>query len=114
MREGDITEAFAVSIFEVGGNADRHDRSMRSEFSSDGVLICVEGEVANEQSVGWLTDLIGVLLTTVVLAFVVAWTGIGEVDIQRTIVQVSTGQRLVCFCSISRILEINVAVSVTC
>jgi hypothetical protein len=87
---------------------------MRTECFGDVFLGAVEGEIAEEESVTWLTDLIAIGLASVVLLLVLVGTSIGKVDVQGAAVEISTMLLTLGFGRISSIDEFDIAESVAC
>lgn len=87
--KGDITETLGGTSLTVSRQADAHDRSMRSECLGNILLSAVKGEVAKEQCVGRLAELVSIGLATVVGRLVVIAASVGKVNIQGTAIELS-------------------------
>jgi hypothetical protein len=111
-REGDIAVALGVAGLVVGGDSDTKDSAVWFECVRDRLLIGFEGEIANEECIGRLADLVSTCLATSVLALVVAWFGVGEVNVQGTIVELGSCLTLVRLLGISSVLEVDVAIAI--
>ncbi len=85
---------------------------MRTECFSDIFLSAVEGEVAEEEGVAGLADLIAIGLASVVLLLILVGTSIGKVNIQGAAVEISTMLLTLGFGRISSIDEFDIAESV--
>merc|ERR1712098_289001 len=51
-REGDVSEALGVTSLHISWKSDVDDSSVLAESLTDSVLISIEGQVAQEESVG--------------------------------------------------------------
>ena len=109
--KGDVAVAFGAVILVVGGNSYAENGTVTLELAGESLLICIEGEVADEECVGRLADLVCILVATVLLSLLVAWLGVGKVDVQRTAIQVSSCLRLVSLGCIGGVLIVDVAIS---
>lgn len=86
---------------------------MRTESVGDILLSAVEGEVAEEESVRRLTDLISIGLASVVLLWASVGTSVGKVDVQGTTIEISTMLLSLSLGGVGGIDEFNVAESIT-
>lgn len=106
--KGYVTETLWLTSLTISWETDTHDGTVRRECLSNGLLSNVERQVAEEESVGWLTDLITVRLTTISLIWL-RWTWVGEVDVKRTAIKLETLFGGVSGSSVCGIDEFNVA-----
>lgn len=87
--EGNVAEALEVTSLHVGGETDARDLASVAEEGVDGVLVDVEGEVADEESVGLGAQGITVGLSAVIGTLTgvgLGGTSIGVVKVQGTTV----------------------------
>merc|ERR1712098_1006388 len=82
-REGDVSEALGVTSLHISWKSDVDDSSVLTESLTDSVLISIEGQVAQEESVGGRVLGVAICLSTALSA--VSWwcirTRSGEVNI---------------------------------
>lgn len=85
---------------------------MRTEGVGDIVTGALKREVAEEQSVSWLAELVTVTLATVVLSFSVALLRVGEINIHGTAVEFGSLLSSMSLGGIGSVDELNIAKTV--
>ena len=106
--KGHVTETLWLTSLTISWKTNAHDGTVRGERLGNSLLSDVERQVAEEESVGWLTDLITVRLATVSLIWL-RWTWVGEIDVKSTAVKLETLLGCVSGSSVCGVDEFNIA-----